>query len=351
MTKRNFTRIPLLLSFCLLLVAASSSAQTPGKDNPKTNALAIVNGQPISEDDLLPYFQGQVFPLRQQEYELKNSALNELISLRLLEAEARKRGITVDQVIELEVNSKVADPTDGEVYAIYIFQKEQLGKPFEEIKAPLQRFLKQAKLQEARDKYYKQLREQATISVLFTKPKFEVASDPVRLRGNPNAQLTIVEFSDFQCPYCHSVESTLRKVLTKYEGQVNLAYRDLPLRDLHPQAQLAAEAGRCAAEQGKFWEYHDLLFENQNKLAREDLVQHARTLKLDEKQFDSCLSGGKYKPLIEQERVLGLKAGVTGTPGFFINGKLLTGNLPQESFDKTIQEALTATPRQQAAVR
>src|SRR5262245_43689654 len=116
MTIRDLARILLLLSFCILW-AASSSAQPTGKEKAKTDALAVVNGQPISEDDLFPYFQGQVFPLRQQEYELKNSALNELINLRLLEAEAKKRGITVDQVIEQEVNSKAADPADGEVYA------------------------------------------------------------------------------------------------------------------------------------------------------------------------------------------------------------------------------------------
>ena len=123
---------------------------------------------------------------------------------------------------------------------------------------------------------------------------------------------------------------------------MSLAYRDLPLRDIHPQAQLAAEASRCALEQGKFWEYHDLLFENPNKLNRNGLVEQARTLKLDEKQFDSCLSSGKYKAQIEQDRQLGLRAGVSGTPGFIINGNLLNGNLPQDAFEKVIQAELAA---------
>ena len=127
---------------------------------------------------------------------------------------------------------------------------------------------------------------------------------------------------------------------SKYEGRVSLAYRDLPLRDIHPQAQMAAEASRCAGEQGKFWEYHDLLFENPNKLNREGLVEQARSLKLDEKQFDSCLSSGKYKAQVEHDRQLGMRAGLTGTPGFFINGNMLSGNLPQDSFEKVIQSEL-----------
>ena len=130
---------------------------------------------------------------------------------------------------------------------------------------------------------------------------------------------------------------------------MSLAYRDLPLRDIHPQAQLAAEASRCAGEQGKFWEYHDLLFENQNKLNREGLVEQARTLKLDEKVFDACLSSGKYNAQIEQDRQMGMRAGVSGTPGFFINGNLLSGNLPQEAFEKTIEAELAAFRVQRTA--
>ncbi len=156
--------------------------------------------------------------------------------------------------------------------------------------------------------------------------------------------MIIVEFSDFQCPYCQSAEATLKKLLAKYEGRVSLAYRDLPLKDIHPQAELAAEAGRCAGEQGRFWEYHDLLFQNQGKLNHDGLIEEARTLKLDEKQFDSCLSSDKYKTQIEEDRQAGLRAGVNGTPGFFINGNMVSGNQPQDSFEKVI-EAELATPK------
>ena len=335
----NFSSLALPAFVFLLLGSAASLAQTVGQAKQK-EPLAVVGGQTIYDDDLVPFVQGQVFQLRLQEYEVKSKALENLVNQKLLEAEAKKRGIPTEKLLEQEVDAKVAEPTEAELQALYIVQKEQLRKSFDEIKAQLQQLLKQAKLQQARQDYYKRLREQAGVSIFLQKPKVEVAYDPARLRGNPKAPVVIVEFSDFQCPYCRSVQPTLKNLLAKYEGRVSLSYRDLPLRDIHPQAQMAAEASRCAGEQGKFWEYHDLLFENPNKLNREGLVEQVRSLKLDEKQFDSCLSSGKYKAQVEQDRQLGLRAGLTGTPGFFINGNMLSGNLPQDSFEKVIQSEL-----------
>jgi len=302
----------------------------------------MVAGQPIIDDDLMPFVQAQVFQLRLQEYDVKSKALENLVNQRLLESEAKKKGISTEKLLEQEADAKIAEPTEGEVKALYIVQKQQLGKPFEELRPQLQQLLKKSRIQEAREDYYKRLREHAGVSILLQRPKVDVAYDPARLRGDSKARVIIVEFSDFQCPYCQSVQPTLKTLLAKYDGQVSLAYRDLPLRDIHPQAELAAEGSRCAGEQGKFWEFHDLLFANQNKLDRPGLVGLAHELKLDEKQFDSCLTSGKYKEQIEQDRQTGLRAGVSGTPGFFINGSLLSGNLPQESFERIIQAELAA---------
>jgi len=302
----------------------------------------MVAGQPIYDNDLLPSVQGQVFQLRLQEYELKRKALDNLVNQRLLEAEAKKKGIPPEKFFEQEVDSKVPEPTEAELRALYIVQKEQLGRTFDEFRPQLQRLLKQAKLQQAHEDYYQELREKGGVSIYLQKPRVDVAYDPARLRGSPSAPVVILEFSDFQCPYCQSAEPTLKKLLVKYEGQVSLAYRDLPLQEIHPQAELAAEASRCAGEQGKFWEYHDLLFQNQNRLHRDGLMGLARDLKLEEKQFDSCLSSGKYKSQVEEDRQAGLRTGVNGTPGFFINGNIVSGNQPQDSFEKIIEAELAA---------
>src|SRR5262249_49339264 len=152
--------------------------------------------------------------------------------------------------------------------------------------------------------------------------------------------ITIVEFSDFQCPYCQGVEPTLKQLLAKYEGRVSLGYRDFPLSQIHPQAQLAAEASRCAAEQARFWEYHDLLFANQSMLQEPGLIESARRLGLDEKLFASCLTSGKFRSQVQSDYQDGLKAGVTGTPAVFINGIFLSGNQPIADFSRIIEDEL-----------
>src|SRR5262249_26914877 len=306
--------------------------------------LATVDEQKITEDDLAPYVAGQLRPLHEQAYQIKKKALESLINQRVVEAYAKKKGLTTEKLLEQEVDAKVPEPTDVELNAIYAVQREQLNRPFEEAKGQLTQTLKNAKIQQARKEYAVHLREQAKVAVLLSPPRVEVGFDPARVRGNPKAKVMIVEFSDFQCHYCGQVESTLKSVLAKHPDNVALAFRDMPIAQIHPNAQIAAEASRCALEQGKFWEYHDLLFADQGGLEKPGLLTKAQKLQLDEKQFDSCLSSGKYKAQIQQDVQDGMRVGVTGTPGFFINGFFISGAQQQAAFDKLIQEQLSARP-------
>jgi len=280
---------------------------------------------------------------------LKKKALENLIDQKLLEAEAKKKGVSTDKFLEQEVDAKVADPTDAELNAVYLMQKDQFNRPFNDMKPQLQQTLKRAKIQQAHQDFYAQLRKQSQVAVLLQPPKVEVSYDPARIRGNPKAPVMIVEFSDFQCPYCQAVEPTLKSLLAKHEGQVAFAFRDMPLKQIHPQAEGAAEAARCAGEQGKFWEYHDLLFANPAKLDHNGLVEKAGSLKLDDKQFESCLTSEKYRAQIQADALDGARAGVNGTPGFFVNGTYLDGNLPEASFEKAIQDALSASQKKPSA--
>jgi len=175
---------------------------------------------------------------------------------------------------------------------------------------------------------------------LLQPPSVDVTYDPARVKGDPKAPVTIVEFSDFQCPFCKQSEATLHNLLTSRAGTVKLAYMDFPLREIHPRAQKAAEASRCAGEQGKFWEYHDALYADQSKLEDADLINRARTLNLDEKVFRSCLDSGKFKSSIDADIAQGQKLGVAGTPGFFVNGVFLSGAQPQAEFEKIIDTQL-----------
>ena len=268
----------ILLSILLLPIQRSAQSIEVTKKN---EPIATVDGQIITEDDLAPFVQGQLRPLRDQEYQIKKKALESLISQKVLEAEAKKKGLTTDKLLEQEVDSKVPEPSDVEINAIYAVQKDQINRPLEEVKSQLQQNLKRAKIQIARQEYSARLREQAKVAVLLSPPKVQVNIDPKRVKGNPKARVMIVEFSDFQCPYCGQVEATLKSVLAKHEGTVALAFRDMPITQIHPFAQGAAEAARCAGEQGKFWEYHDLLFADQGALDRSGLIAKAAKLQLD----------------------------------------------------------------------
>jgi protein-disulfide isomerase len=159
----------------------------------------------------------------------------------------------------------------------------------------------------------------------------------------------IVEFSDFQCPFCRKIQATLKSLLAKYDGRVSLAYRDFPLRGMHGQAELGAESSHCAGDQGKFWEYHDLLFDNPDKLNRGGLSELARGLKLDEKQFESCLSSGKHRSEVEKDLQDGIRAGVMGTPGIFVNGIAVSGAQTESVFEGIIESALAKVDKNRAA--
>jgi Protein-disulfide isomerase len=288
--------------------------------------------------------EGQLRSVREQEYQIKRKALDNLISQRILEAEAKKKGLTTDKLLEQEVDSKIPQPTDVELKALYAVQREQLGKPFEEAKVQLLSTLRNARIQQARQEYSAHLRDHAQVAVLFSPPRVQVAPDPARVRGNPKAKVMIVEFSDFQCPYCQRAEITLKGVLAKHADAVAVSYRDMPLTAIHPMAMGAAQAGRCAGEQGKFWELHDAMFADQAGLDRNGLAAKAKTLNLDEKQFDACLTNEKYKAQVQQDAQEGSRLGINGTPAFFINGVFLNGAQPESAFESIIKDELSARP-------
>lgn len=171
----------------------------------------------------------------------------------------------------------------------------------------------------------------------------DVSIDDDPMKGDKNAKVTIVEFSDFQCPFCEKFYSeTLPSLLKEYvdTGKVRLVYRDFPLSSIHPYAQKAAEASECADEQGKFWEYHNKLFENQAALDVTSLKKYAADLKLNTATFNDCLDSGKMMGEVTKDAADAQAAGVSGTPGFFINGRFLGGAYPFESFKTIIDEEL-----------
>jgi protein-disulfide isomerase len=304
--------------------------------------LAVVGGQPIYDEDVRPQVEDELRRLRNQEYELLSEALEAIIQDRLFVAEAGRRGVTVEKLLAEEVDAKAAEVTEAEARQLYDAQRERIGRPFEEVRELLLRLMRQARVREARARFADSLRPANEVVVLLRPPKVEIAADPARRRGPADAPVLIIEFSDYQCPFCRSAQATVARLLEKYGDRLAHSVRDYPLDDIHPAAQSAAEAARCAAELGRFWEYHALLFANFGKLDRATLLAHARSLALDEAAFTSCLESGKYADAIRRDAEEAARAGVRGTPAFFINGIPLFGAQPIEEFEKIIDAELAA---------
>jgi len=323
----------------------ASSAETAKPKQP----VATVGGQPIYEEDLAPSIEGQLQSVRSQEYDIKRKALDPLIDQKVLESAAKAKGVTTDQLLKQEVDAKVKDPSDDVIQGFYLAQSGKSNKPLDDtLKAQIRESIKQAQTRQLREEYIKSLRAESKVVVLLSPSRVQVAHDPKRLRGNPNAPVMIVEFSDYQCPYCHQAEPVVKKLLAKYGDQVSFSYRDYPLTSIHANAMIAAEASRCALEQGKFWEYHDLLFTDR-KLDHDGLESEAQSLKLDQKQFDSCVASGRYKAQIEHDAQDARSAGVAGTPAFFINGVFMDGAQPESAFEEKIQDALAVAANKPSA--
>lgn len=170
--------------------------------------------------------------------------------------------------------------------------------------------------------------------------KISPVTDNDHIRGDRNAKITLIEYSDFQCPYCNKLVPTIEKVLADYSGKVRFIYRNYPINSIHQYAQKAAEAGECAADQGKFWEMHDKMFANQSALTVANLKSYAKDLGLNQEQFDSCLDSGKYASRVNQQSAEAEAAGLTGTPGTFINNVFINGAYPYETFKATIDNLL-----------
>ena len=328
----------LLLFFSGWLVRGGwRSAAAQNNDGPP---VAAIGTELLYEKDFLPPIQGQVQKIRMQEYELKRKSLEAAISKRLVEAEAAKRGITAEELVALQADASAAEPTEEEVEQVWV--QQMFGGSVRQSKDEIREQLKQDRLAQARDAFFQSLRQQAGVKIYLLPAPVEVSIDPARVRGAADAPITMVEFSDFQCPFCGQAYMTVKYLLQKYAGKVKLAYRDLPLDEVQSNVNGAGEASRCAGDQGKFWEYHDLLFENQDAYGPAAFREFAEALQLNLEPFTQCLESGKYKALVKEDFQEGIRLGATGTPYFFINGVPVNGARPQPEFEEVIEAHLAA---------
>ena len=272
--------------------------------------------------------------------ELRQGAAETMLMERLVEAAVKKKGLASEQeLIKQEVLSKVKAPTDTEMKTLYEEVKGRLnGKSFDDVRLDLIAYLKEQSMKEAYQGFASNLRAQAKVSITLPVYRLPVSTTGPS-KGPKDAKIVIVEYADYECPYCERAGETLKEVMKKYPKDVRVVFKDYPL-DFHENALPAAVGARCAGQQGKFWEMHEALFKNMESLSPQKIRELAISLSLDKKAFDGCFADPTVAKAVEADQQEGARFGVEGTPAFFVNGIPLSGAQPLEAFVPIIEREL-----------
>jgi protein-disulfide isomerase len=357
-------RKPLIitLSVCLYLIGISYSYAQSAKDpRSKTDTkeklfqdetIAVIDGRKISKSEIDAPMASQIQSLEQKIYELRSKSLEALINRNLLEEEAKRRGVSIEELRrQFIAGVKVEEKEVEEAYSGILSRYGPPPVTELEAKERLRATLESQKRSEAIGKAINELRIRSKIELYLNAP------EPVKLMistsgpslGAKDAPITITVFSDFQCPYCKKINDTLKQVVQIYGSDVRVLYKNLPLPN-HPQAFKAAQAAFCADNQGKFWQYHDLLFEHSSDLSENALKGYAAEIGLDLGGFGSCLGSESSKGAVMKDLQEARQAGIFSTPTFVINGRVLKGARNLEDFKVVIDQALKERQAQKAAL-
>lgn len=320
---------------------ASSPAPAGAATQEGTGApVARVGGEAISEAELNRAVGNRLLSLQTQQYQIRRSVLDELIHDRLLDAEAKRLKLSRESLEQAEIDQKVTAVSPQEITSIYEANKARIGAMTEaDARKSIAETLGERRREMRRQAYMKELGTRHATSVMLPPPRARIEIGDAPVRGPANAPVTIIEFTDYQCPYCARAATTLQQVMAKYPTQVKLVLRDFPLSN-HPEAPAAAEAAHCAGDQGKYWQMHDAIFANPRDLTAPTLLKHAVAAGVDEKKYSSCVASKKYTARWQKDLAAGEEFGVTGTPAFFVNGRFIGGALPLEAFVQLIEEEL-----------
>ena len=336
MQKDRYRTLAITWFGLLLAMSEFVAAQQP-------SPAATVDGTVIALDEVDRTIGARVAALEEQIFQLRQQRLDALIAEQLLVQEARRRGISVAELLDREVDSQAVPITDAEVARFYDANKARLPALDATLREHMRAYLKDQASQALRDGLVARLRGQSQVAVHLQAPpvyRARLNLDGAPSKGAVNAPVTLVKFEDFHCPFCKEAQGTLVEIAARYGDRLRIVHKDYPIDSLHPQARLGHVAARCAHEQGKFWAYHDALYAAAPNASPADLKGFAQQVGVELAQFEACLSSGKFAAVIESDIDEGTKAGVTGTPAFFINGRLLGGAQPLEQFVRVIDEEL-----------
>jgi len=325
----------------VILIALVACAQPSEEPNANDSQVAARFGDTvITVDEVETAAGGQLIGLYQQIFQVKDQQLRSMIYQTLVEQAAAAEGISREDYLTREIIDKVPAPSEEQIQQVLNQYKAQLPPDEAQARQQVTAFLNQQAGQQQEAQLRARLFEAAGVEIMLDPPRVEPvieAHNP--MQGPADAPIVLVEYTDYQCPYCSRAQPTITAVRERYGDSVVHVFKNLPL-PMHQQATLAAEAALCAADQGQFWEFHDWLFANKNNISKETLVAQAGVLSLDVPVFTACVDSREHQQEVVQDSSEAASFGIRGTPGFVINGRILTGAQPLEAFVEVIDNEL-----------
>ena len=347
--KKNKLRIKLAGLFTLMIVFFACQKEADSKANfifkpaPSAGIAASIGGENILDKDLQSGIESDLYEAEMKVFEIKFGKLQAMLLEKFMNQDPNKKGLSNDEFLNKYIakNSNVTEAQIEKFIKDRQVPKDQLNP---EIRDRIKQYLEVESKKIAVDKWIAEKTKKTPVEVYIKKPQrpvFDVSIKDAPFKGGADAKVTIVEYSDFQCPFCSKAAATISEVEKKYGKKVKIAFKNYPL-PFHSQARLAAEAAMCANEQSSklFWKMHDSNFADQTKLDKENLILSAKKNGVKEVEFKACLEASKYKGIIDADMAEGQKLGLKSTPIFFINGKLVSGAQPLEVFSEVIDEEL-----------
>jgi len=327
-----------IISVFVLAACASSCGNRNSQCGDEGGMAAVVDGETITMEELNRAAKDRLARINTEIYQVKKTVLDSLIEEKLITKAAKDKGMSVEKYME-EVRAGLPEPTEKEVRALYDAREGAISQSFDEVRGQISEYLMQNRMAQARADLLAKLKDGSRVEIKLSPPRTDIEVGDAPAVGKDNSKVTIIEFSDYQCPFCKRVRPTVWRIVDEYKGEAQYVFMDFPL-SFHRDAKKAHEAARCAGDQDKYYEYNRKLFDNQAKLSIDDLKKYAKQLNLNMDEFNGCLESGKHAPTVEAMMAKGVAVGVSGTPAFFINGIMLSGARPYESFKEIIDTEL-----------
>ncbi len=333
---RYICALTLLPTFVCVFLSLQSTVLAQDAET----VLAVLDGVEITQTEVDKTITAKILPLQQQLYALRKVALENLITSRLLERESRRKRISIDELRRVLTNVSVT-VTQEQVDAAFVQNESFFGSMSpDEAKARLRLDLENQQRMKAYRSALERLRQEASLVVdFYAAPALMAVDDGTSPSiGQFEAAITIVEFVDFECPFCVEVQPTIKQLLREFNGEVRLVFKNLPLEG-HRNSLAIARAGYCANKQNRFWEYHDALFRTPD-LTLEKLKNLAIEVGLDKSEFEKCSNSAESKLGVEKDIELARTLQITSTPSFIVNGTTVTGALSFDKFRQLVQQEL-----------